>query len=373
MIYFLIVILALLPAYLVRLKISSIPTTFLEILIVVFLLVQVTQIDKQSVEKIKNIGWLNWAAIFFVIAGVISALISPDKAKALGLLKAFIIEPVLFFYAVMVTVRSKDQLNTVLRWLFASSGLISLFGLVQYGTFINLPLRFWGNGAEVERITSVFDYPNALSLYLAPLIGLFAVLWLHKYALFKNRWVLPAGLLVMSMALLLTFSRGAWIALAAGLLLVLSQKYKAKQVIIPAIILLVLLAAIPSVRQRLSLGISDPSSSAHLDLMQVGVAQIARNPVFGNGLAGFAALNLGVEYPHNIFLNFWVEMGLLGLLSFFAVCFLVFERYKKHPGTLTLASGVFVTILILHGLVDAPYFKNDLAILFWFAVALSYL
>lgn len=372
MIYFLSLILALLPAYLIRIKILNVPSTILELLIVVFLLVSAKDFDRRSLEKIKKLGMLNWAVILFVLAGVISTMVSAEKAKAIGQLKAFIIEPVLFFYAVVITVKTKEELNTVLRWLFVSAGAISLFGLIQYLTYINLPLRFWGNGAEIERITSVFDYPNALSLFLGPLIGFFSALWINKYPIFQNRWVTFAGLMVMTAALLLTFSRGAWIALAVGLFLTLLQNYKAKKVIGPAVTLLILLALIPSVRQRLSIGITDPSSSAHLDLIQTGVRQITQNPIFGNGLGGFAALNLGVEYPHNIILNFWVQTGLLGLIAFCWIVFLAFHRYKKYPQPLTLAAGIYLLIVLVHGLVDVPYFKNDLSLLFWFVVAAAY-
>lgn len=373
MIYFLGLILALLPSYLIRLKISSIPTTFLELLIVVFLFATVVTLKNKDLAKIRALGKINYAIILFVLAGIIATIVAPEKAKALGQLKAFIIEPVLLFYAVLITVRSKTELNIALKGLFIGTGLISLFGLVQYLTYIHLPLRFWGNGTEIERITSVFDYPNALALFLAPLVGFFTALWVNEYPLFKNRWVWFACLAVMGFGLLLTFSRGAFIALAIGLFLVLLQKYKAKKVVLPSIILIALLALVPGVHQRLGLGISDPSSEAHFGLMRAGIQQITDNPVFGNGLAGFARLNLGVEYPHNIVLNFWVQMGILGLIAFVWIAALVLQRYKKNPQPLTLAAGVFMLILILHGLVDVPYFKNDLAVLFWFVVAASYI
>ena len=342
-------------------------------LIVGFLFTTVARLKIKDLSKIKNLGHINYAVGLFVLAGIISTIVSPAYAKALGQLKAFIIEPVLMFYAIVLTIKTEEQLQKVLQFLFWSAVIISGFGIFQYYSFIHLPLRFWGNGAEVERITSFFDYPNALSLFLAPLIGLFATLWVNRYPLIKNRWVWLVGLLVMTIALLLTFSRGAWAALAVGLFLVLLQKFKAKKVIIPTIVLLVLLALVPGVRLRLGLGISDPSSSAHFDLMRAGIQQITHNPIFGNGLAGFATLKLGVEYPHNIILNFWVEMGLLGLVAFGWIIYLVFQQYKKRPQILTFAASIFLLILLIHGLVDVPYFKNDLSILFWFVVAIFYL
>ncbi|MEJ0021644.1 MAG: O-antigen ligase family protein [Candidatus Doudnabacteria bacterium] len=378
MIYLLSLILALLPAYLIRLKLFGLPTTFLELLIVVFLFGTVvsrligSKKLMNQLASIKRLGKINYAIGLFVLAGIISTIISPEKLPALGQLKAFIIEPVLVFYAAVLIIDSKEKLATVLRWLFLSAGLISLFGIIQYFTYIHLPLRFWGTGDEVERITSVFDYPNALALYLAPLIGFYFTLWLKRYDLGLKKW-LPTGLIIMGLGLLLTFSRGAWFAVALVALVLLARKYGLKKVLPAVVIAGLILFFIPAINQRIRLGLADPSSSAHLDLIRLSWQKIMQNPILGNGLGGFAILNQGVSYPHNIFFNFWLEMGLLGLISFGAVCVFVFKQYKIHPNALTLASGVFITVVILHGLVDVPYFKNDLSVLFWFMVAAAHI
>ncbi|MCA9389730.1 MAG: hypothetical protein KC585_03955, partial [Candidatus Magasanikbacteria bacterium] len=68
------------------------------------------------------------------------------------------------------------------------------------------------------------------------------------------------------------------------------------------------------------------------------------------------------QYPHNIILNFWVETGLAGLLAFF---WIVFAWLKKKEAML-----LPLVALLIHGLVDVPYFKNDLAIVFFLVLAL---
>jgi O-antigen ligase len=80
-------------------------------------------------------------------------------------------------------------------------------------------------------------------------------------------------------------------------------------------------------------------------------------------------------YPHNFVLNFWVELGLLGLLTFLYIIgkffYLGFKiqdsRFKKLLANTLIA--VMVVILV-HGLVDVPYFKNDLAVMWWVWVGL---
>src|SRR5690606_28340003 len=86
-----------------------------------------------------------------------------------------------------------------------------------------------------------------------------------------------------------------------------------------------------------------------------------------------------LQYPHNIILNFWVELGLLGLIAMLYLLIAVFRKSavawaSAQPGfTKTALLGVMITlvIMVVHGIVDVPYFKNDLAVQFWVVVALA--
>lgn len=375
---FLGLILALLPVYLWRFNIAGFPTTALEILIVVFLLVVLIKIKKPDLEKIKILGRINYAVGLFVLAGIISTIVSPEPIKALGQLKAFIIEPVLLFYASVLVIKNQGQCKTILKYLFVAASLISLFGLIQYLTHTGLPLRFWGTGLEPKRITSFFEYPNALALYLGPLFIFFTVIFSKKekyipartypFGTGGHKYILLPGLILLATALVLTLSRGVAIAVGLALLILAFKTFPAKKISLAGVILLLILIVSP-LRERLL--ISDASSLTHAQLWQEGIRQIKTNPIFGNGLHGFAAYN--VEYPHNIILNLWLELGLLGLTSFGAVIYFCWNQYKKKPSELKLAGMMFLLVLIVHGLVDVPYFKNDLAILFWFMTSLFYI
>lgn len=80
------------------------------------------------------------------------------------------------------------------------------------------------------------------------------------------------------------------------------------------------------------------------------------------------------QYPHNIFLNFWTELGLLGMLLFgwLLLKFLYYASllYSKTGDFLALGMLASMICVLVHGLVDVPYFKNDLSVLWWLLFAM---
>ncbi|MBX4187569.1 MAG: O-antigen ligase family protein [Candidatus Doudnabacteria bacterium] len=375
------IILFLLPVYLLRFKILNIPTTALEVMLGVFLFsVLIRHFNKQSWLKIRDLGKINWAIIGFAFAAGISALFSVEIARALGQMKAFFIEPILFFYAGILVFNSKKQFELPLKFLFGSASIISLFGLIQYWTHLFLPLRFWGYGLETKRITSVFEYPNALALYIAPVFIFFIACLIKRYY-FINRYWFALGLFLMSVASVLTYSRGAWLAIIAGITVIFLHEsgFAFKKKFIIPVLLVVLIS--PLLVSRFKSTFHDGSSSERLELYKTAVDKIIEQPLLGNGLYGFRETLENskdykgeiLNYPHNVVLNFWVETGLLGLLSFAAIIYFSLRRYKAEPHILSFAAAMFLLAMIVHGMVDAPYFKNDLSVLFWSMISIFYI
>jgi O-antigen ligase len=111
------------------------------------------------------------------------------------------------------------------------------------------------------------------------------------------------------------------------------------------------------------------------------------HPIFGAGLSGFATVlapywnktNIDrFTYPHNIVLNFWTETGLLGLAAFawllIAGLVMSWRGYRRASGQWQVIHlGVFLALVavIVHGLVDVPYWKNDLSLEFWTILSLT--
>lgn len=373
-------ILSLLPIYIFRFPVLNIPTTALEVIVGVFLIgILIGNFNKDSWNRIVALKRVNIWVGFFVLAGVISTIYSPEPARALGQLKAFIIEPVLMFYASITIFKARNDLETAFKFLFWAAAIISLFGLVQYVTHLFLPLRFWGNGEEIKRITSIFEYPNAFALYLAPIFIFFLTLFSRGYDLGKKYWVAIA-LGVMAIALVLTYSRGAWLGVIAGIVVLSFRQTGISLKHWRSLLIIVVIILSPILLSRFKSTFNDDSSSERIQLYKTAANKIAEEPLLGNGLFGFRTTLENspytgeiLNYPHNIILNFWIEMGLLGVISFALLLFFSLKEYKLNPSVVRFAAGLFLLVMVTHGMVDAPYFKNDLSILFWFMLSLFYI
>jgi O-antigen ligase len=385
-------VILLLPTYQIRFQISGIPLTFLECLILIL-----------AATTLANLVWLwgknpklfpkkqifnpspeNFFILFFLLAALVSVFVSPVATKAAGIFKAYFLEAVLFYFLVLLLIDSKEKLAGLWKSLAVLVIYLSVFGIYQFVSLEGLPFSWWAVNVASRRITSLVNHPNALALVLGPCLAMLAALLFASKTLERNKLLIAAtslGLIAFS----LSFSRAGWCALAITLtfLGLLSGSRKKILSIVLAIILIILL--IPISRHKIFelASSADPSQQNRLILWNAALTMLKKSPLYGAGLMGFheAYKNypLGPDrviqnYPHNFFLNFWVETGLVGLVAMIGLLFFFFKKIFKLLSTpwraLALAAAAGMGMIILHGLVDVPYFKNDLAILFWIIYAL---
>lgn len=362
----------LLPAYLLRANFFGIPTTLLELMLFVVVAVWLIQNRRRlpalfTLEK-------KWAiaVALLVLSATVSAIIAPDTFAALGIWKAYFIEPILFFY-VLIDLLRQEQMTTDRLWsgLLAGGALVAVVALIQWISGAGIPIPW-----DIERrVTGVFDYPNALGLYLGPL----AVVAFAR----KRRMRICFGFLFI-LVLILAKSEAALGALFVTLVVMgLTHLRFRKWTIGVLIIFTIVNLTFPILRSYLleKATLGDISGQVRLSQWSETWELLKDRPVFGAGLSGYPTAlapyhkDTHIEifqYPHNIFLNIWTELGLLGLLSFAFISYLVF-RYSTTP-RLYDSMTFFLPLLqmTLHGLLDVPYFKNDLSVLTWIFLALLY-
>jgi len=371
-------VLFLLPSYLIRFDLFDIPMTMLETLILTLFIVFVAQERKNIRKLLTNRSWLRspsfWLIAPLLVASIFNLLITPDLEAGLGICKAFILEPILFYLVLINTVKTEKDVRTVVWALGLSAAAISLIAAIQYLTGIGIPDP-WHDFPN-RRATSVYGFPNAVGLYVAPILTLFIGVLAHVKFFTRRNILLTLGMMMLMLfALIVARVEGALVAVAAGSVVILLFTKWWKHALIVSAVILVGVFAMDSTREILMF--QDTSGDVRLALWEGTSNLLKEQPVFGAGLGAFPIvydiyrLPSHVEllqYPHNIFLNFWVELGLLGLLWIIGSVIHFFRQAwvarKCSAGYSFVVIGVVVATLV-YGLVDVPYFKNDVAVLFW--------
>ncbi len=393
----------LLPTYLVRFNLFQVgkivfPSTVLEFSFAALFLVWLLKYSRSDIIRIVN--FLKLHKVFFVAAGVfflssvISIFVSDMPIPSFGEWRAYFLEPMLFFFILIG--RKEIIKNNDLFWALGFSTLsITVFSVVQQFTGWGIATPEWTNAAT-RRVTAFFSSPNAVGLYVAPILMLVVAVLVGAIKQLQGRLVKitdffrrPAILALSTiiffalLAIIFTKSQGAWIGVGAGVLVFIFFVGYKKIAIGLAIAGIVFSLAVPSMREAVLF--QDQANKNRLRLWGYSWTFLKESPknfVLGTGVRQFFRkvqkpyydkyVMERLIYPHTILLNFWTEIGLPGMLAIIVLVGYVFylgNKIRKH--SMIVGSGIIAafTVLVVHGLVDVPYFKNDLAFLFWILIA----
>lgn len=384
----LLLIVAFLPSYLLRFQILNIPLTALEGMILITTLIWIIQHrhDWKKIgaatllAKLPPTPYHRWfaATILLLIAATISVFISSDTRAAMGIYKAYFVEPLLFFSVFISTVKTDADKKQIIWALLLGTLPITIFAIIQKFTGWLIPNPFW-QAVETRRVTGLFGYPNAVALYVAPLMPLAIYLWNHCL---MQRILLRIIILFGILAIIFAQSTGALVALAGIAILFGLAKKKMRPWTFGAMIIFTVIFFITPVKQPFANEVLFQGVSGQLRLNMWGetMEMLKTHPILGAGLANYqtavapwhilkwAEIYL---YPHNIFITFWSETGLLGLIAFIWLIILFFKKTIANYTRLSKTLIASLLIILIHGLVDAPYFKNDLAVIFWTILGLA--
>jgi len=164
-----------------------------------------------------------------------------------------------------------------------------------------------------------------------------------------------------------------------------------KKLFLKILILIILMIFISITAAKLNQIInSENRSSFHSRLMiwDASVKIIKDNPIFGIGPGTFQEtylsyaekfdepyLEWAVTQPHNTFLAFYLQTGLIGLIGFILILIWFFCR-RRDEAMPRLCNGQIISVLMIyilvHGLVDTMYWKNDLSLMFWLIIGLAW-
>ncbi|HPY08726.1 MAG: O-antigen ligase family protein [Patescibacteria group bacterium] len=463
-------IIALLPSYLLRFTILQIPMTFLEIMILISFLIWFVRTTRGKVvtwfkDRKKRQPYPFALEIIIILLSAFIAVIvtnfkNPDLSlAALGIFKAYFFEPMLLFILILNVLQGKSGRKKIVWALATSCVIVILPALFQQLTGWFIFNEFWAN-PEQRRVVSWFGYPNAVGLFLAPIImvligylvgqiakinsfrknekqeknvsvkkdkkiqsgALVKKISEKKLAIFK---ILILVLIIFASwaAIYFAKSEGALAALALAIFIFFLLVNRKTQIItlLFGIIALSTIILTPNLKTFVldKIWLKDLSGEIRKQQWRETLKTLkGTNFITGNGLAGYQTAVLPYHqegiffnrdklenfdsllhnsahlrekywqpveiylYPHNIFLNFWSELGILGALIFDWLIvkyliislglFLFNKKIKQNSVNRYLALGLFsaMIVILVHGLVDVPFFKNDLAALFFILLAL---
>jgi putative inorganic carbon (hco3(-)) transporter len=350
------------------------------------------------------IGSINGWILAILAIALLATGFSPVPSAALkGLLK---LASYLSVYALM-----HEVLRAAPRWwdrivasLLAGSLLTSVIGLRQLYQDTDALARWVDPNSVAKgtvRIYSTLGNPNLLAGYLLPILPL-AVVVLLRWQRPLPRLFAATSLVMGTAALVLTYSRGAWmglVAAAAVLAVLLALRFSRRwpplwRKVIPLAVLLggaallaVLVWQVEPLRVRvLSLvaGREDSSNNFRINVWLAALDMIQARPWLGIG-PGNDAFNL--IYPlfqqprfnalsaYSIPLELAVEAGIPGLLA--GVGLVVtsvrqgLQLWRGGGPWALQAMGVLAVIAALgvQGLTDTIFFRPEVQLIGWFCLA----
>lgn len=377
--------LALLPTYLVRFSIGPLPTTLLEVMIWILIIMWLAR-GKQSWHElamlIKNNRALAIVTCIFLTGATIGAGVSPNLRAALGEWRAFYVEPIIVAIIVATTARTQKDWHKLAVGLIIGGTATAILAVYQHFTGWLVPHSFWAN-QNSYRVTAWYGFPNAVGLWLAMLMPIAAYVTTQKN---QWRWLgmayLPLGLAGIIFAKSTAGLMG--IAAAIGITLVVWRKTRwfAVAAALVALVSVFLLPAQSNLKQELLA--QNRSGQLRRDMWSETLTYLKLHPIRGTGLAAYTSeirpfrQDKRIEvfhHPHNIFLTIWVNTGAIGLLGFIgifvvAISKLLIPAFKYHDSFAITLLAILAGWLMM-GLVDSPYIKNDWSLFFWLIIALT--
>jgi len=271
----------------------------------------------------------------------------------------------------------------IYQFLSQSSFACKYLGLAEHDPYsLGTSVIETANGRWL-RAYGGLDHPNVLGGVLAIALIIASYILVEKRTVARKKQAWSSALLflfyfIALYALIFTFSRAAWVALAAGLVAILislaikRDKWSVgrQAAIIFFSLAFVAMAIMPfrdlvSTRFDLGARLEQKSLDERAEYLDQSLAVIESHFFTGVG-AGNYITNLRQEQGntkpvweyqpvHNSFLLFFAENGVFAVLSLLAFVFLIFKDRRTNPSSWGLSAALLVLALCDHWLVSLPF------------------
>lgn len=301
--------------------------------------------------------------IVYGTASSVSAIVngSPHAYAECGLwFKIFL------FPAALILFREIPRLRQIALGSHILFGVgIAVFGLVQF--------FFMGKRDLEHRITGTAAHVMTFSGLLLPISLLLVVLTIHR----RKPWLLGSTA-VVTLALLLTYTRSAWLGwvVAVFVLLLLTRPLWAFYAAIALLYFIIFSPLSVFTRIISTFDTRQESNFDRIRMVQAGVEIIKDYPLLGIGPANIKGVyplyrkhdapRFRIPHLHNNVIQIWAERGLMALLGYLLLLILFLRecaRAWRGPNRLFAEAGVVIAIgLAYAGLFEFNFGDSEV---FW--------
>ena len=278
-----------------------------------------------------------------------SVIASYDPGASARALSSFFVLSTLYMAPFLV--RRESQVRLLVNVLITLATLLACEGLSQY---------LLGDNDINRRIRGPFSHYMTFSGFL-----LISDLLLLSSMIYAGRWRSPwrwAALAVINAALLGSYTRNAWVALALSLtVLVVLRVPRLLLAYLPAAVLFVVLVPVPLLHRAVSIvDLRDASNYDRLCMLKAGFEMIRERPLFGIGpdlvkqrypiYRPPSAPRYEVPHLHNSWLQIAAEQGLPSLAAYLALTVtsaaLAWRRFRREGGHRGPRADLYVGVLL---------------------------
>ncbi|MEO8394329.1 MAG: O-antigen ligase family protein, partial [Chloroflexota bacterium] len=329
---------------------------------------------------------LDYGVGALVVLGALSLTWAEQRGAALTEWRTLLLEPALFYLILRTSARARLTLLRLIDTLLIAGMVVAVIGLFQ---FVNGQAIITAEEGA-RRLASVYGSPNNVGLFLGRCIPFLLAFALVRVDL-RRRIFAGVGLIILLIAAALTQSAGALFlgipaAVTAVLLLIYGRRGLLALLGLAAVGLGGFALALRSERFAHVLDFSEGTNFFRIRVWTSALEMIHDHPITGLGLDQFLYAYRGryilpdawqepnLSHPHNFFLDFWVRLGIFGVIIFLWMQVFFWKRaaqlYRsfksRDPLMFALVVGIVGSMinLLAHGLVDNSVFVNDLSYVF---------
>jgi len=326
---------------------------------------------------------LDGAVLMLLLAAGIASVAAADHLAALFELRSVFLLPALYYALLRLIPLDRRARQRILGGFLVGGVGVALVGLIQLVLGWNLVAAEGG----LLRLQSVYHSPNSVGLYLGR-VWPFLVVGVVWGRTAGRRRLSALALVLVTTALVLSFSRGALLlALPASVLAMgwwAGGRYRWAALVLVAAGALALVPLLSLPRFAALLDLRRGTTFFRLQLWRSSLRMIRDHPLFGVGPGNFleayrtryvlpaAWEEFNLEHAHNILLDHWTRLGVLGVAAGCAVQVAFWRSlWRRGRGALVLGLVGSMAALLAHGLVDNALFFPDLALTFFMLLALA--